>query len=49
MLDGPPKAMGTDNQTGWVIYRHDDSDGQQTFYTLKRPIDPNTMNGQFID
>jgi len=49
MLDGPPKAVGTDNQADWVTYRHDDCDGQQAFYTLKRLIDPDTMNAQFID
>jgi len=49
MLDGPPKTVGTDNQADWVTYRHDDSDGQQAFYTLKRLIDPDTMNAQFID
>ena len=49
MLDGPPKAVGADNQVDWVTYRHDDADGQQAFYTLNRLIDPDTMNTQFID
>ena len=49
MLDGPPRAVGADNQRDWVTYRYDDADGQQAFYTYKRLVDPQTANQEFVE
>ena len=49
MLDGPPRALGADNQTDWVTYRHDDADGLQAFYTYHRLTNPESTNSSFVE
>ncbi|MEM7206463.1 MAG: alpha/beta hydrolase [Pseudomonadota bacterium] len=47
MLDGPPRAAGTDNENDWVTYTLDDADGQQEFYSLGKLRDSRATNLEF--
>lgn len=47
MLDGPPKATGSNTKQDWVTYSHDDKDGSQEFFTLGKLRDPHRTNKDF--
>ena len=47
MLDGPPRAVGEDNQREWVSYRFDDADKRQEFFTMGKLRDRDATNRAF--
>jgi len=47
MLDGPPRAVGADNQTEWVTYSYGDADGSEEFFTMGRLRNPESTNREF--
>ena len=47
MIDGPPRAAGSDNAEDWVSYRYDDEDGRDAFFTMGRLTDRDETNRAF--
>ena len=47
MIDGPPRATGEDNESEWVTYRRDDSDGSISFFSHGRLHEPDATNREF--
>ena len=47
MLDGPPRAIGENNQKEWVTYCYDDRDDSQAFFTMGKLRNPDETNLAF--
>jgi non-heme chloroperoxidase len=47
MLDGPPRASGSDLSQQWATYSYDDADGFDEFFTMGKLRDPDKTNVEF--